>query len=94
VSAETRREEPRIRIAGICGSLRQGSYTRMAVRKALEGAAEIGVQTQLIDLRDYDLVFNDGNQDESKYPPGVFRLREDVKRADGSSSAPRSITAG
>ena len=44
-----------VRIAGICGSLRSGSYTRMALRIALDAAEEAGAQVHLIDLRDYEL---------------------------------------
>ncbi len=72
-----------IRIAGICGSLRVGSYTRSALQVALAGAAEVGAQTQLIDLREYDLILCDGKQDESRYPKDVARLRADVQRAQG-----------
>ncbi len=46
-----------IRVVGINGSLRDGSYTRLAVGLALQGAEEVGAQTQLIDLREYDLIF-------------------------------------
>jgi NAD(P)H-dependent FMN reductase len=55
----------------------------MALEKALQGAAEAGAQTQLIDLREYELVFNDGQTDAAHYPAGVLRLREDIRRADG-----------
>jgi NAD(P)H-dependent FMN reductase len=48
---------------------------------ALQGAQEIGAQTQLIDLRDYQLVFCTGN--ERDYPEDVFRLRREVQRAHG-----------
>jgi len=75
-------EKP-ISIAGICGSLRKDSYTRQAVRIALQGAEEVGAETRLIDLRDYELIFCDGKEDEASYPAGVFRLRSDVKRAQG-----------
>jgi FMN reductase len=72
-----------VHIVGICGSIRPGSYTRMATRLALEGAAEIGADTRLIDLQEYDLVFCDGNQNEESYPEDVFRLRREVGGADG-----------
>ena len=75
-------QETTLRIAGISGSLRAGSYTRRAVEIALEGAAETGAETRLIDLRDYNLVFRDG-KDETGYPEDVFRLRQHVKQADG-----------
>lgn len=71
-----------ILIAGICGSLRAGSYTRMALQVALAGAAEIGAQTSLIDLRDFDLPFASGDEG-SPLGSGVLRLRKLVREADG-----------
>jgi len=72
-----------IQVVGICGSIRKGSYSRMALRVALEGAKEAGAATRLLDLSDYKLIFCDGKEDESKYPQDVFRLREDVRAANG-----------
>ena len=34
-------------------------------------------------MRDYDLIFCDGKEDESTYPERVFHLRSDVKQAQG-----------
>ncbi len=83
--ARARAEEPgeSLRIVGICGSLRPGSYTRRAVQVALSGAAELGAETELIDLAAYDLVFCDGVGDESTYPEDVIRLRRAVQAAQG-----------
>ena len=72
-----------VSVVGICGSLRPGSFTRMALQVALQGAQEVGAQTRLIDLNDYNLVFCDGKVDESGYPEDVFRLRREVKAAGG-----------
>ena len=72
-----------VKVIGISGSLRERSYTRMAVSIALQGAQEVGAQTQLVDLRDYELVFCDGYENESAYPSDVFRLRDDVRQAQG-----------
>lgn len=74
---------PQLEVAGLCGSLREGSLTRRALAVALQGAEEAGARTRMIDLRDYELIFCDGKQDESAYPPDVFRLRHDVQRAKG-----------
>jgi len=74
-------QEAPILIVGLCGSLRPGSYTRMAIEVALRGAREIGARTQLIDLKSYDLVFCTG--DDRHYPESVFRLRRDVQQAHG-----------
>jgi FMN reductase len=75
--------DPSLRIVGICGSLRQGSYTRLALEVALRGAEEVGARTQLLDLRDYDLPMCDGRRDHSSYPEGIFRLRKEVQSAQG-----------
>ena len=72
-----------ILVVGVCGSLRPGSYTRMALRLALEGAEEVGARTRLIDLNDYGRVFCDGREDESTYPEGVARLCQVLQQAQG-----------
>ena len=48
---------------------------------ALEGAAESGAETRLVDLREYDLPFC--NEDDTNSPPDVVRLRADVGTAHG-----------
>jgi len=70
-------------VAGIAGSLRAGSYSRKALRIALEGAAEVGAETCLIDLRDFDLPFCDGSNREDERNPDLVKLRREVKRAHG-----------
>lgn len=71
-----------LKVVAISGSLRSSGYTCKALNIALEGAREIGAQTQLITLNDYDLVFVDG-RDSKDYPESVHRLRADVKSAQG-----------
>jgi NAD(P)H-dependent FMN reductase len=75
-------KESTIQVTGISGSLRAGSYTRRAVESALQGAAESGAETRLIDLNDYNLSFRVG-KDEAGDTSGVSRLREQIKQADG-----------
>ena len=72
-----------VKVVGISGSLRPGSYTRKVVGIALEGAEETGAETRLLDLREYELPFSSGNPRERNYPPDVFRLREDIRNANG-----------
>jgi NAD(P)H-dependent FMN reductase len=80
--SEKRTVDEPIRVAAVCGSLRPGSYTRQALAIALQGAQELGAQTQLIDLRDYDLIFCDGGRGQD-VPEGVHRLREELQHAHG-----------
>ena len=72
-----------LRIVAVCGSLRDGGYTRLALRIALRGAEQVGAQTTLIDLREYNLSFCDGRRDTASYPPDVARLRQELQAAQG-----------
>jgi len=71
-----------VRIAGICGSLNPAGKTRAALAKALEGAAEYNAEIQLIELRDYELVFF-GSVASEDYPEDVQRLRKQLRDAQG-----------
>jgi NAD(P)H-dependent FMN reductase len=42
----------RLFVVGLCGSIRRGSYTRMAVQMALQGGEVVGAQTRLLDLQE------------------------------------------
>jgi NAD(P)H-dependent FMN reductase len=75
--------EKRIQIAGVCGSLREGSYTKMALTIALKGAESPICETDLIDLRDFDLVFADGTGTRELILPDVERFRVRLRKADG-----------
>ncbi len=70
-----------IHIIAICGSLNPNSKTRLALRVALQGALEKGAEVELVDLRDFELVFC--GTPESKYTPDVYRLRKIVSQAQG-----------
>jgi len=72
-----------ITVIGICGSLRTASYTRKVLEIALKGAEESGVKTELIDLKEYNLVFCDGGESEKDYPEDVAKLRKKVFDAEG-----------
>jgi len=66
-------------VTAVCGSLRDESYTRIALEYALDEAAQRGASTTLIDLREYELpVFDADHRDVGD----AERLREDLQRAD------------
>ncbi|RZV10680.1 NAD(P)H-dependent FMN reductase [Natrinema hispanicum] len=52
-----------VHIAALCGSLRDGSYTRIALEQALSAAEQAGGTTELIDLREYELPIFDADRD-------------------------------
>ena len=72
-----------INVVAICGSLREGSTTHAALSVALTGAEEEGAEVELIDLREYRLIFQSAVAEKSDYPPEVLKLKAKVCRADG-----------
>src|SRR5262249_11195140 len=70
-----------VRVAAVCGSLRRDSFTRMALAIALRGAAERGCETELIDLRNFQLVFASGGG--GTHAGDVERFRGRLRAADG-----------
>lgn len=52
------------RVVAVAGSLRDASYTRLALEHALDAAEEAGASTELLDLREYDLPVYDPDRPE------------------------------
>ena len=71
-----------IRITGVCGSLSADGATRKALEIALKGAAEYNAETELLELRDFNLVFY-GSVPQDEYPPDVLQLRQALKDSQG-----------
>ena len=68
-------------IVGLGGSLASVSRSRAALRTALEGAAEGGAETQLLDLRELNLPMY--NPEDDKPTESASRLIESCYAADG-----------
>ncbi|WP_248515196.1 NADPH-dependent FMN reductase [Salinarchaeum laminariae] len=66
-------------VVAICGSLRDASKTRIALREALDAASDAGAETQLIDLREYDLPVFDPDDRELG---DAERLKAEIDAAD------------
>jgi NAD(P)H-dependent FMN reductase len=66
-------------VVGIAGSLREESYTRFSVERALRTADDHGATAELLDLREYDLPVYDADRDE---PGDAAELTAAVRRAD------------
>ena len=66
-------------VVAIVGSLREGSYTRKALRHALVAAERAGADTELIDLRAWDLPVYDADEKDAG---DAEALRETVRKAD------------
>jgi FMN reductase len=72
----------RLAIVGLGGSLARGSRSLAALRVALEGAAEAGAATTLLDLRELDLPMYNPD-DAGELPPAAATLIEACYGADG-----------
>ena len=70
-----------LKIVGLGGSLAEVSRSRAALRVALEGAAEAGAETTLLDLRELDLPMY--NPDHGQPTAAAERLIEASYGADG-----------
>ena len=68
-----------IHVAGVPGSLRDGSHTRTSLARALAGAESVGATTDLIDLRALDLPIFDPDAEDAGDAP---ELRERIRAAD------------
>lgn len=66
-------------VAAIVGSLRSNSVTRVALQETLEAATSHGAETDLIDLREFELPVFDPDRDE---PGDAAALRRRIRNAD------------
>jgi FMN reductase len=71
-----------VKIVGIAGSLRPGSYSHLALEVAAQRVTALGASVELLDLRSLNLPFCNGSDDYPDYPD-VTRLRQTVQAADG-----------
>jgi azobenzene reductase len=67
------------RVVAVAGSLRDGSYTRIALEHALDAASEAGASVALLDLREYDLPVYDPDTED---PPEAEELMREIREAD------------
>ncbi|QIO21995.1 NADPH-dependent FMN reductase [Haloarcula sp. JP-L23] len=66
-------------VVAICGSLRDSSRTRIALKEALAASEEAGATTELVDLRNYELPSLNAVDTDV---PDAKKLRETVDQAD------------
>jgi FMN reductase len=89
--------ERRLRVVGVGGTLREGSASLGALRRALAASADAGAETELLDLRELDLPMYEPGRALEEYGPSVERLVEALRGADGilvSTAAYHGTLAG
>lgn len=73
-----------MKIAAIPGSLRKGSYNRMALRYIKEGIEETGNEVEVLDLKEYAFPIFDGDLEaEQGLPDIVSKFKTKLDEADG-----------
>lgn len=71
-----------VKIVGIAGSLRDNSYSALALQQAITRVKALGAEVETLDLRTMNLPFCNGGDEYPDYPD-VVTLRNTVKEADG-----------
>jgi FMN reductase len=71
-----------VHIIGLNGSLRPGSYSKLALKLALGNAERLGATVELLDLQVLQLPFCNGSDSYPGYPD-VEHLKLAVRQADG-----------
>lgn len=71
-----------VKIVGIGGSLREDSYSQLALKLAAQRMEALGAEVEILDLREMQLPFCNGEDDYPDYPD-VEKLRNAVQQADG-----------
>ena len=66
-------------VVAVCGSMRDGSHTRTALKHVLDAAEEAGAETELIDPRNYDLPLFDPDEEE---PEDAVEIKRKIREAD------------
>jgi azobenzene reductase len=59
--------------------MRDGSHTRTALKHVLDAAEEAGAETELIDVRKYDLPIFDPDEEE---PEAAVEIKREIRNAD------------
>ena len=73
-----------MKIAAIPGSLRRGSFNRMALKYIVQGAEEAGAEVETLDLKEYDIPVYDGDvETENGLPESVVKFKEKIEASDG-----------
>ena len=73
------------KVIGILGSLQKSGNTKNALRIALNGAKEMGLSTELIELGKFQLPFCDGSFGKDNYPEDVWSWSELMRRLLGNA---------
>jgi len=72
----------KIKILGICGSLRKDSFNRKLLQNAISFVKEYDVEIEELDLKGLNLPIYDGDIEAMGFPESVIKLKGAVEKAD------------
>ncbi len=78
-----RKQNEKIKLLAIAGSLRAGSYNRKLLKIAVRFAKEAGAQVETVDLKEPEIPMYDGDVEAQGFPQSVQRLRKKIASCDG-----------
>ena len=90
-------DNERLKVVGVGGTLREGSSSLGALRRALSAAEEAGAEAELLNLRDLGLPMYEPGRPLGDYGPEVRRFIEALRGADAlilSTAAYHGTLAG
>ena len=90
-------ENERLKVVGVGGTLREGSVSLGALRRALAAAGEAGAETELLDLKELDLPVYEPGRPLEEYGENVRRPVEALRGPDAvlvSTAAYHGTLAG
>ncbi|QIN79284.1 hypothetical protein GBA65_13050 [Rubrobacter marinus] len=90
-------KDGKLKVVGIGGTLREGSSSLGALRRALGAARDSGAEAELLDLKELDLPMYEPGRPLEGYGEGVGRLVEAMRGADAlilSTAAYHGTLAG
>lgn len=72
-----------VKIIAFSGSLRKGSFNKMALRVAVKAAEEAGASVEVLDLKDYPMPGYDQDIEDTGIPEIVEKFKAKINSADG-----------
>jgi len=74
--------QPPLSALALCGSLRESSYNRKALRLAMKHAQHLGILTTEADLRKLNIPLYDADLEAAELPSGVQKLKQMIRQSD------------
>ena len=72
---------PELKVVGLCGSLREGSYNKKLLRYAIKLAGDMGIFVKELDLKEINLPLFDADMEGKELPENVRRFKKEIEES-------------